>query len=99
MYSTRFVHVLWQICYDKHTWYARFEQNLLFIENLAKFKHMFIFQYSELETILGDVERARAIFELAVGQTLLDMPEVWLYKLYILFKRSKYCFTFVFGTC
>lgn len=33
-------------------------------------------QYAELETILGDVERARAIFELAVGQTLLDMPEV-----------------------
>ena len=36
------------------------------------------FQYAELETILGDVERARAVFELAVGQTLLDMPEVFL---------------------
>ncbi|XP_028409035.1 crooked neck-like protein 1 [Dendronephthya gigantea] len=42
-------------------------------------------KYAELETILGDVERARAIFELAVGQTLLDMPEV-LWKAYIDFE-------------
>ena len=40
------------------------------------FYMQFLCQYAELETILGDVERARAIFELAVGQTLLDMPEV-----------------------
>lgn len=33
-------------------------------------------KFSELETILGDVERARAIFELAIGQPRLDMPEV-----------------------
>ncbi|CAB4020502.1 Crooked neck 1, partial [Paramuricea clavata] len=45
-------------------------------------------KYSELETILGDVERARAIFELAVGQTLLDMPEV-LWKAYIDFEISQ----------
>ena len=32
--------------------------------------------YAELEAILGDDERARAIFELAVNQPLLDMPEV-----------------------
>ncbi|KAI4792548.1 hypothetical protein KUCAC02_033310 [Chaenocephalus aceratus] len=32
-------------------------------------------KFSELETILGDVERARAIFELAIGQPRLDMPE------------------------
>uniref|UniRef100_A0A8D0D469 Crooked neck pre-mRNA splicing factor 1 n=1 Tax=Sander lucioperca TaxID=283035 RepID=A0A8D0D469_SANLU len=35
-------------------------------------------KFSELETILGDVERARAIFELAIGQPRLDMPEVWI---------------------
>ncbi|XP_046859384.1 crooked neck-like protein 1 [Xenia sp. Carnegie-2017] len=45
-------------------------------------------KYAELETILGDTERARAIFELAVGQTLLDMPEV-LWKAYIDFEISQ----------
>ena len=34
------------------------------------------FKYAELETILGDTDRARALFELAVNQPLLDMPEV-----------------------
>jgi crooked neck len=33
-------------------------------------------RYAELEGVLGDLERARAIFELAVDQPLLDMPEV-----------------------
>ena len=33
-------------------------------------------KFAELETILGDIERARAIFELAIGQPRLDMPEV-----------------------
>lgn len=33
-------------------------------------------KFAELETILGDVERARAIYELAIGQPRLDMPEV-----------------------
>lgn len=33
-------------------------------------------KFAELETILGDVDRARAIFELAIGQPRLDMPEV-----------------------
>ncbi|XP_052275538.1 crooked neck-like protein 1 [Dreissena polymorpha] len=42
-------------------------------------------KYAELETILGDVERARAIFELAIAQTKLDMPEV-LWKAYIDFE-------------
>uniref|UniRef100_A0A8C9ZFF4 Crooked neck-like protein 1 n=1 Tax=Sander lucioperca TaxID=283035 RepID=A0A8C9ZFF4_SANLU len=42
-------------------------------------------KFSELETILGDVERARAIFELAIGQPRLDMPEV-LWKSYIDFE-------------
>lgn len=33
-------------------------------------------KFAELETILGDSDRARAIFELAIGQPRLDMPEV-----------------------
>uniref|UniRef100_A0A674NEM9 Crooked neck pre-mRNA splicing factor 1 n=1 Tax=Takifugu rubripes TaxID=31033 RepID=A0A674NEM9_TAKRU len=41
--------------------------------------------FAELETILGDSERARAIFELAIGQPRLDMPEV-LWKSYIDFE-------------
>lgn len=42
-------------------------------------------KYAELETALGDVERARAIYELAVGQPVLDMPEV-VWKAYIDFE-------------
>lgn len=42
-------------------------------------------KFSELETILGDTDRARAIFELAIGQPRLDMPEV-LWKSYIDFE-------------
>ncbi|KAK7506895.1 hypothetical protein BaRGS_00001746 [Batillaria attramentaria] len=42
-------------------------------------------KYAELETILGDVERARAIFRLAVNQPQLDMPEV-LWKAFIDFE-------------
>ena len=42
-------------------------------------------KYTELETILGDTERARAIFELAIDQPLIDMPEI-LWKAYIDFE-------------
>lgn len=35
-------------------------------------------KFAELETILGDIDRARGIFELAIGQPRLDMPEVGL---------------------
>merc|ERR1719291_1008579 len=41
-------------------------------------------KFAELETLLGDAERARAIYELAINQPRLDMPErtshvkVWL---------------------
>uniref|UniRef100_A0A8C1JMI5 Crooked neck-like protein 1 n=1 Tax=Cyprinus carpio TaxID=7962 RepID=A0A8C1JMI5_CYPCA len=42
-------------------------------------------KFAELETILGDSDRARAIFELAIGQPRLDMPEV-LWKSYIDFE-------------
>lgn len=39
-------------------------------------------KYAEMETILGDVDRSRGIYELAIAQKLLDMPEV-LWKAYI----------------
>uniref|UniRef100_A0A8C0GMA7 Crooked neck pre-mRNA splicing factor 1 n=1 Tax=Chelonoidis abingdonii TaxID=106734 RepID=A0A8C0GMA7_CHEAB len=42
-------------------------------------------KFAELETILGDTDRARAIYELAIGQPRLDMPEV-LWKSYIDFE-------------
>lgn len=42
-------------------------------------------KFAELETILGDTERARAIYELAIRQPRLDMPEV-LWKSYIDFE-------------
>ncbi|KAK5132906.1 NineTeen Complex (NTC) component [Meristemomyces frigidus] len=45
-------------------------------------------KFSELERGLGDVERARAIFELAVGQPVLDMPEL-LWKGYIDFEEEE----------
>jgi crooked neck len=41
-----------------------------------------------METILGDVERARAIYELAINQPKLDMPEV-LWKAYIDFELEQ----------
>ena len=42
-------------------------------------------KYAELEKMLGDYERARGIFDLAVQQNLLDMPE-YLWKAYIDFE-------------
>jgi len=42
-------------------------------------------KFAELETILGDPDRARAIFELAITQSQLDMPEV-LWKTFIDFE-------------
>ena len=42
-------------------------------------------KFAELETLLGDVDRARAIYELAVSQPRLDMPEI-LWKAYIDFE-------------
>uniref|UniRef100_A0A2C9JXA3 Crooked neck-like protein 1 n=1 Tax=Biomphalaria glabrata TaxID=6526 RepID=A0A2C9JXA3_BIOGL len=45
-------------------------------------------KYAELETILGDIERARAILELAINQPRLDMPEV-LWKSYIDFETDQ----------
>jgi len=42
-------------------------------------------KFAELETILGDPERARGIFELAITQQSLDMPEV-LWKTFIDFE-------------
>jgi crooked neck len=45
-------------------------------------------KYAELETILGDTERSRAIYDLAVEQSLIDMPEV-LWKAYIDFEMEE----------
>uniref|UniRef100_A0A1I7XHZ9 TPR_REGION domain-containing protein n=1 Tax=Heterorhabditis bacteriophora TaxID=37862 RepID=A0A1I7XHZ9_HETBA len=42
-------------------------------------------KFAELETLLGDVDRARAIFDIAVQQPALDMPEI-LWKAYIDFE-------------
>lgn len=45
-------------------------------------------KFAELETLLGDVDRARAIYELAVNQPRLDMPEI-LWKAYIDFEIAQ----------
>ncbi|XP_059338212.1 crooked neck-like protein 1 [Ammospiza nelsoni] len=45
-------------------------------------------KFAELETILGDIDRARAIYELAIGQPRLDMLEV-LWKSYIDFEMEQ----------
>jgi len=42
-------------------------------------------KFAELETLLGDTDRARAIYELAISQPRLDMPEI-LWKAYIDFE-------------
>lgn len=42
-------------------------------------------KFAELESLLGDVERARAIYSIAVSQPRLDMPEI-LWKTYIDFE-------------
>ena len=45
-------------------------------------------KYAELEAILGDSDRARAIFDLAISQQLVDMPEM-LWKAYIDFELEQ----------
>jgi crooked neck len=42
-------------------------------------------KFAELETLLGEIDRARAIYELAVNMPRLDMPE-FLWKAYIDFE-------------
>ncbi|KAJ2995929.1 Crooked neck-like protein 1 [Globomyces sp. JEL0801] len=42
-------------------------------------------KFSELEKMLGDIERARGIFDIAIQQTELDLPEV-LWKAYLDFE-------------
>ncbi|OAF68272.1 Pre-mRNA-splicing factor CLF1 [Intoshia linei] len=44
-------------------------------------------KYSEMEILLGDDARARAIFELAIDQQFLDMPEI-VWKAYIDFETD-----------
>jgi len=45
-------------------------------------------KYAELESQLGDVARARAIFELGISQPTLSMPEL-LWKAYIDFETAE----------
>ena len=45
-------------------------------------------RYAELETVLGDIDRARGIYDLAVDQPQIDMPEV-LWKAYIDFELEE----------
>src|SRR3954451_5342229 len=45
-------------------------------------------KFAELERMLGDYDRCRAIFELAVEQPILDMPEL-LWKAYIDFEFTE----------
>lgn len=45
-------------------------------------------KFAELETLLGDIARARAIYELAIKQPRLDMPEL-LWKSYIDFEIAQ----------
>ncbi|KAG2172824.1 hypothetical protein INT43_000174 [Umbelopsis isabellina] len=45
-------------------------------------------KFAEIERLLGEMERCRAIFELAVNQPVLDMPEV-LWKAYIDFEFNE----------
>lgn len=45
-------------------------------------------KFAELETLLGDIDRARAIYELAINQPRLDMPEL-LWKTYIDFEIAQ----------
>merc|ERR1711902_34212 len=45
-------------------------------------------KFAELETLLGDIERPRALYELAINQPKLDMPEI-LWKAYIDFETEQ----------
>lgn len=45
-------------------------------------------KFAELESLLGDTDRSRAIFELAISQPRLDMPEL-LWKAFIDFEVSQ----------
>lgn len=45
----------------------------------------FTFQFAELETFIGDVDRARSIYEYATTQSQLDMPDL-IWKSYIEFE-------------
>ena len=67
------------------TWMKVGIGTFLELQPLASHSFHFSVQFAELELLLGDAERARAIFELAVHQEVLDIPEV-LWKAYIDFE-------------
>lgn len=47
-------------------------------------------KYAELEVLLAESGRARALYELAISQPVLDMPEA-LWKAYIDFEIAQVC--------
>jgi len=59
-----------------------------FLAYIAAGSICLFFQFAEMEAILGDTDRARAIMELAIGQPRLEMPEV-LWKAYIDFEMEQ----------
>ena len=44
-------------------------------------------KFAELETILGETERARAIYDLATQQPRLDMPEVNCHEVFTIYSQ------------
>ncbi|KAJ0042507.1 hypothetical protein Pint_17915 [Pistacia integerrima] len=56
--------------------YRKFIQLLMFFFNFSKGNCYAWSKFTELERSLDETERARAIFELAIAQPALDMPEV-----------------------
>jgi hypothetical protein len=53
-------------------------------------------KFAELERSLGETERGRAIFELAIAQPVLDMPEL-LWKVGLLSFLSRVCDVYQMG--
>ena len=65
-----------------------FDRCRILYEKYLEFNHQNCttwIKYAEIESILGDIERARAIYELAIDQPRLDMPEI-IWKAYIDFE-------------
>ncbi|KAI9218244.1 protein crooked neck [Blastocladiella britannica] len=58
-----------------------------FVEHLPANVYAWI-KYAELESMLGETERARGVFEIAIAQEALDMPEV-LWKAFIDFEMEQ----------
>jgi hypothetical protein len=64
------------------------ESTLIFYYYFKMSYFILLLKFAELEALLGDGERARAIYELAINQPRLDMPEL-LWKAYIDFEVNQ----------